>query len=245
MPIAVDASTPARATGSSAYGTTAVTTASFSPPAGLLVVAVGSNSRGGAAGTGVSGAITNNGAALTWTMVAERSRSDASSDNGYAGLFVAVLDASRVGMTLTLTLTASDGIANNVGAPTIKPYVLTGAATTNVIGGSAEGSSVDNNLTTTAFTIGAAESFGFVAATDWNALGVPTSTDSTLDTFTVGVAISGASGYKTLGAAGGTATFNVDAPGTGAARWNWVSAEVKVASVAPASSPGAFFPFFP
>ena len=231
MPIAVDPSSPARATGSHLYDTTTVTTAAFNPPAGVLVACVGANSRSSPA-TGVSGEITNNGAALTWTMVAERSVNDAGGDLGYAGIFVAVLDEARTGMTLTLTITGSTGSVN-VGAPSIKSYVLTGAATADVIGGSNEGSSTANNLTTGAFTIAAADSLGFSAASDWNALGNPTSSDSTVDAFTTpGGVLSGASGYKTLGAAAESATLNLDAPGTGAARWNWVTAEAKAASVA-------------
>ena len=238
MPIAVDPSSPARATGSHLYDTTTVTTAAFNPPAGVLVACVGANSRSSPA-TGVSGEITNNGAALDWQVVpsggaspGQRSVNDAGGDLGYAGIFVAVLDEARTGMTLTLTITGSTG-STNVGAPSIKSYVLTGAATADVIGGSNEGSSTANNLTTGAFTTAAADSLGFSAASDWNALGNPTSSDSTVDAFTTpGGVLSGASGYKTLGAAAESATLNLDAPGTGAARWNWVTAEVKAASVA-------------
>jgi len=218
----VDASSPARATGSTANSTVAITTGTFNPPASVLVATVQANARP----TGASAAITTNGTALSWTTVAERSVSDGGGLSGYAGLFVAVLPSSRVGMTVTATVTSVTS-PTEINTPSLKLYVVTGANTVTPVGGSTEGSSTTNNLTTTGFTTTGATSLGFAAGCDWNALGVPVSSDCTADTYdSAGASISAISGYKTLGAVGSSATFNLDAGGTLAAAWDWVSAEI-------------------
>lgn len=224
MALAVDASTPARATGSTTNGTLTATTATFDPPAAVLVATVQSNDRN--AGAGGTGAITNNAAALTWDVVAEQNLLDVGGLAGYAGIFVAVLGAGRTGMTVTFTMTPGSGGAATINTPSIKLYVVTGAAA-SPIGASAQGSSTTNNLTTTAFTTSGASSLGFASGCEQNALGPPTSSDATVDAFgAAGVSISGVSGYKTLGGAGSSATVNLDAGSTGAAVWNWVTAEI-------------------
>jgi hypothetical protein len=81
MPVAVDASSPARVTGATTDGTLAVTTGTFSPPAAVLVATAQCNAR---FSTGAQGTITNNGTALTWTKVGEVSF-DTGGQNGYAG----------------------------------------------------------------------------------------------------------------------------------------------------------------
>jgi hypothetical protein len=89
MALAVDASSPARASGANTNGTLTITTASFTPPAGsVLVATVQANDRN--AGAGATGAVTNSGTALTWTKVGERNILDSGGNSGYAGLFVAV-----------------------------------------------------------------------------------------------------------------------------------------------------------
>jgi hypothetical protein len=232
--LAVDASSPARASGANTNGTLTITTASFTPPAGsVLVATVQSNDRN--AGAGATGAVTNSGTALTWTKVAERNILDSGGNSGYAGLFVAVQPTS-VAMTATFTLTPGTGGSATVNTPTIKLYVVTGADTTTPVGGSAEGSSTTNNLTTTAFTTVGASSLGFVSSTAWidTGVGAPTSADCTYDAFDgVGGSIDALSGYKTLGTAGSSATFNLDDVGTAAGAWNWVSVEIKAAPVVP------------
>lgn len=229
MTPAVDASSPARVTGSTTNGTLTVTTATFDPPASTLVVTVQANARPG----GATGVISSNGTALTWTTVGERSiATPGGTSHAYAAIFTAVLPASRGGMTVTATLTASSGNATDINVPTIKVYVVTGADPVAPNGASVTGQSVVNNLTTDPFTDVGASSLGFVSASEWVGLGAPTSSDSTLDAFTNGF-MSGASGYRPLGGTGSSSTFNLDAPGASAAEWNWVSCEVLAAGVSP------------
>jgi hypothetical protein len=227
MPLAVDTSTPARVslTGGPGTGNT-VTTATYDPPGSSVLVAT-AQINVNVAGGGVTGAVTNNGTALTWTTVAERSKSDSGGLSGYAGIFVAALAGARTGMTVTFTGLAVTGGATNVGSPSMKVYVVTGGDIGTPVGGSAEGSSTTNNLTTTGLTTVRDSSLGFVAGSEWNVLGTPTSADTTFDGFTAPTWISGGSGYKALSTAGSSATFNLDAGGTAAAAWDWVSAEIK------------------
>lgn len=231
MALAVDASTPARVTGSSTNGTVAVTTGTFNPPACVLVATVEANARP----HGATGAITNNGTGLTWSTFVERSNADASAQNGFAGIYWATLATSQVGMTVTATLTSSVGTATEINTPSIKVYVVTGAAASPA-GNSAEGSSTTDSITTTSFSTAGASSLLFVAGCDWNALGTPSSSDLTIDAFT-NANISGLSGYKALGGTGSSATANLDAAGAGSPAWDWVSCEVLAAAAAGVAPP--------
>jgi hypothetical protein len=235
--LAVDASSPARATGASTNGTVTVTTPAFNPPSSTVLVATVQanvrNSPNPATTGAATGAITNNSTALTWTKVAEQNKASTGGQFGYAAVFVAPLSTGRTGMTVTATLTDINAAPTNINAPSIKVYAVTGADLVNPVGGSAAGSTTTNAFTTTAFTTVGSSSMEFVAGCDWNALGNPTSTDMTVDSFTTaGSDISGVSGFKTLGAAGASATANLDAGGTVAAAWNWVTAEIKAAAAA-------------
>src|SRR2546423_489575 len=141
----IDASSPSRVTGSTSDGTVTVASAAFNPPAAVLVATAQINTRNPGDATG---AITNNGTALTWTLVNERTHQEGG-QLGYAAIFVAVLSSGRTGMTVTFTATPLTTTLLN--SPSIKVYVVTGANTVTPVGGKAEGSSTTNNLTTTGF----------------------------------------------------------------------------------------------
>lgn len=223
--ISIDVSSPARANGSTAFGTTAVTSGSFNPPAGVLVACTSGNGNQIPA-TGISGAMTNNGAALTWTTIVERGdfNTGGNAEPGYAGIHAAVLGTSRSGMTVTLTLTASTADNANVACPTVKLYVLTGDLdTSDPPGVSDKNSSNLNSLIATLLPDGTS-SLGFVVTSEWNALGNAIADDFTYEAFT-NSAISGGSGYQPLSGPGSTNQFVLEAP-AGSARWNWVTAEI-------------------
>jgi len=213
--IAIHKSSPPRVTVNDAL----VTTAAFDPPACVLVAAVC-----GDAPSGVVPAITmsNNGTALTWTQINVRTVADTGGLEGIATLFAVVLSSARTGMTVTATNTISNDL-------TLKLYCVTGADMTSPVGASTEGSGTANNLTTGTFNAASDGSLGFVAANDWDANGVLTSTDTVVDTYHVAGQASGASGYKFVDPVGYPAAFNLDAAGTANALWNWVSAEIKAA----------------
>src|SRR6476619_5581629 len=130
MALAVDGSSPARATGALTDGTLTISTATFNPPAAVLVATVQANARA----TGTTFAITNNGIALPWALVSQRSADVGGGLRGYAGIFVAVLPVARTGMTVTATATPS-GASTTGNSPSLKVYVVTGADTTQPVGG--------------------------------------------------------------------------------------------------------------
>lgn len=225
--VAVDASSPARGTNT---GAATVTTASHNPPAALLVACCNSNS---GSGQSVTHAITNNGTALSWSQI-DLANFGSVAQSGAASAFWAPLSSARTGMTDTLTASGTGPIP-----PSLQLYVVTAADMVTPVGGKAKGGSAANTLAPTSFTVAQAGSVGFWVATDWNANGSPTSSDLTLSPFTSAGNISGCSGYKSLGAAGSSATANIDAPGTAAAAWTWLGFEIKaaVAGITPTVRP--------
>lgn len=219
MAIAVDASSPARVAASATSGTTAT----FNPPVSVLVVCCESD----AARTFT---ITNNSTALTWTQIAIKSGSPNTST---ATAYWAPLTAGRTGMTVTATKSGA------AGWQAMKVYVITGADPTTPVGGSTTGNSTTNNLTTTGFTVAGTGSLGFAAADNFVASGAATSADMTFSQTGTAGNIQSIDGYKVLGSAGSSATFNLDAEGTSAAQWNWISFEIKAAPPA-GPEPGRF-----
>lgn len=229
MALAIDASTPVRVN----TATATATTATFTPPAGsLLVAATSMNTSSSGSGT-VS--IANTGSALTWTL-----QKLANKSNGGQPGAATIHTASAASGAITVTATTTNNLAGTL-ITSLKVYVLTGAATTNPVGGSNSGGSTTNNLTTTAFTSTGTASLAVFAATEWNALGAASSSDLTADVVVAsGDSIDGLSGYKTIAASGSSVTANLDAAGTGAAAWSWCGVEI----LAAAGSAGRFLPFF-
>lgn len=222
MTIVVDPSSPPRIAASAV----ASTTAAFNPPAGVLICATASDANR-------TFTITNNGTALAWTLIAIRAGGTATTT---AAAHFAVLPAARTGMTITATKSGTAAWHS------VKAYVLTGADTTDPVGGSTTGTSTTNNLTTTAFVVEQDDSLGFAVGDNFTTDGMPTSADMTASASGVAGSIESIDGYKPLGPAGSNATFNLDAAGTSGAQWNWVSFEVKAAALVAAFT-GLFLPF--
>lgn len=89
-----------------------------------------------------------------------------------------------------------------------------------------------NNSSPTLYTSTAANSFSIVAATDWNALGTPASSDLTIPTGCAGTftsLISYISGYKDNGATG-SKTANLDFAGTSAPDATYCAVEILAAA---------------
>jgi len=216
--ITVDASSPARVTSSGQVATTA----GFNPPSNSLLVAVVNADSNTSNVNGIT-TITNNGTPLTWSPIVEREDADSNAGPGYVSAYYAVLPTERTDMTVTGTISGSS-LANI----SMKVYVVTGANLSSPIGASIEGSSTANNLTTVAYTSTAPNSLGFAAGTDWSANGVPTSLDIENGFHSAGF-ISGLSAYKSsvTSPSGSPVSLNLDAGGTGAAQWNWISFEIK------------------
>jgi hypothetical protein len=212
--LAVDASSPARVD-KPGTGSAVATTAAFDPPAGVLVACCSGD------GDAQSFTMTNNGSALTWVEIGLRNSADPGGLSSAAQAFYAVLSAGRTGTTVTATYTQANDTS-------FKVYVVTGADAADPLGGVAEGSTTTQNFTTTAFTAESASSLGFIVLCDFDALGSATATSTTMDASTISGQISSASGYKTLGAAGSSSSFDVTAGGA-APTVNYVTFEIEPA----------------
>lgn len=222
MPLAVTSPTPrVNASGTSA------TSGQFSPPAGSVLVVV-SHANSNTTGS-VTCAVSNTVSALTWTQAVFANYATVTQPSG-TFIHVAVCPTALTNITVTATTTN-----NNTGAgdayTSIRPWLVTGADTSDPIGGSNRGGSTTNNLTTTGFTTERANSIGFCGGTDWNAAGAPISSDmgANGDAFASVDVLVGYGGWKALGAAGTSATFNLDASGTAASAWTWAAVEILAA----------------
>jgi hypothetical protein len=218
----VDASTPSRVD-KSGTASAVSTTAAFNPPDSSILLFCGSGD-----GTGQSFAVSNNSTALTWVEVGLRNTGDAGGSNGTAHMFYAVLATGRTGMTVTGTYSQANDTS-------FKLYVITGADTGTPIGGQAEGSNNATSTTTTAYTSQVAGSLGFVVCNDFNAVGPPTSSDTTLDAGDIPTQISYAAGYKAISSAAASVTHTITSPAS--ALLNWVTAEVRATSVPAGPAP--------
>jgi hypothetical protein len=200
-PATVDSSSPPM---TSAPLAASVTTSAFDPPACLLLACCGDEET-----ATNSFSISNNGTALTWTQIGTTENT-----GGAAALFWAHLPTARTGMTVTLTCTQN--------LPQLAVYCITGVVSTPnpPIGGHQQGSSTSTNFNTTAFTTSGTTSLGFVVAAQSITTGNCTSSDCTYQN--VGTVMAG---YKYLGTAGSSATFNVTCSNS-SAHVDWCSCEV-------------------
>lgn len=223
MALAIDASTPARFS-----GTDIVTSASFTPPTGAFLVAcVNCNDNGS---TGAIPVMTSS-PSLTWTTQGLRNKQDTGGLGGTAAIFTAVAGSGA------MTASADNNRPTPDWQVSCKLYVVTGQdATTPMDVTPTEGSSTTNNLSASALTTATDGAWVFGAATDWAANGVPTSTD-VADGWDVGGIVSGCSVRKSAATSpAGAVTLNFDAGGTGAATWNWVAIAVRPAAAAATTS---------
>jgi hypothetical protein len=192
MAIAIHPSSPALVTGGFEP-----TTASFSPPAGSLLVACSSS--------GPAHTVSNSGTARTWTQRVVRSGTK---------IFTAPNPTALTNTTVKIV---------SAGGP-LKVFVLTGVHPTTFIGQTGNGASTTNNVTVSGYSATAAGSMGVLLAPEFNNLGLPTSTDDEIaysDGSRCGLVIT-----KTATTAGQSITFNLDAFGAAAADWTWVALEL-------------------
>lgn len=221
MALAVDASTPAFK-GAMA---TSVTSASFTPPVGsLLVCCVGTTSFSG------TPTLTYASTSLTFTQQVTFN---------VAGQGTAFIHTSPVG--------ANGGSARTVQATTsayaniaLKVYVVTGQHATflDITG---TGSSTTNAITPTVLTTTVANCWVFGIGAEFQSLGVPTSTDTgegydDADMSHLCVRKSAAT------ATASAVTLNFDAFGTGTAAWAWAAIAIRpdTGGAAVVQPPGQF-----
>lgn len=180
--------------------------------------------------------ITISGGGLTWTPQVARGDSE-----GTAG-FVAIYTAPvTTGESMTVSVTVLDVGVTGGTRGRAKCYIVDDPHATTPIGNVGENSSTTNNWTPTGFiTTTAANSYVFVAASEWNALGAATSSDLDEEGQHLSGIISGLFGFKTVASAGAT-SVNLDAAGSSAADWNAVGLEILVAAGAAAAFPVHYY----
>lgn len=235
MSIAVDASTPARWSGTPATPGGTIVSASFTAPAdALLVVCINWDDN---AGLDQTYTVTDSGG-LTWTTRVTRGTTESTSGGGSS------IRTARTTSSVSRTITVTSDAGTSGKRVSAKCYVLTGVdvdgTPVDTVGANNEGGSNTNNLTTTSITPGA-NGLLIVSDTDWNVLGVFTSSDLTIDTADYAGAISVVSGYK-ICTSGVGVTGNCNAGGTSAAQHKWCQVTVREAAGAtPVTHP--FSPF--
>lgn len=224
MAVALDASTPARFTGTVSAGGS-ITSASFTAPANALIE-VDAQFDGDNDGHGGTSGISDTGG-LSWTKRVERTLSETTAGGG--SVIWTARTTSSASRTVSVTRTGGSAGALRWSA---KVRVWTGAdvdgTPVDTVGANNEGGSGTNNLTTSSVTPGAAGVL-VVSGTDWNALGTPASSDLTADAAHYAGSLSVVSGYKAC-SSGVSVTGNLDASGTSAAQWKWCQVVVREAA---------------
>jgi hypothetical protein len=239
MAIAVDASSPARWSGTIGEAGS-ITSASFTAPADALLVLCVEYDTASLWTSGTRTASDSGG--LTWTTRVERLGSETTAGAG-SGIWTA-RTTSSASRTVTFALGSPNAFgAWGTGRVSAYVYVLTGVdvdgTPVDTVGASNEGGSGTNSLTTTSITPGGT---GLIIAADadWNQLGVFTSSDLTISTADYASAISVVSGYKTCTSGVGV-TANLDAGGTGTAQHKWCQIIVREAGGGTPSTPFRLF----
>lgn len=227
MALSVDSSV-GRIAGTPADNADLSPTSSFTAPAGstlILCVSMDTDDVSSATSLSVSDSVDG-----TTGWVEKRHIDDTDSGSMGGGTSIWRKDiSSSVSRTVTVRRTTGNGGTNRLSA---KLYIVTNQDATD--GTSGEGTSATNNATVALFTSTGANSYSFVAATDYNQRGTPVSSDLTEEGADYAGAISVMSGYKDNGSTG-SETANLDAGGTSAAAWTWCAYEVLAASVGAAA----------
>lgn len=232
MALAIDSSSPAIAT--QTVGTTAtVTTASFTPPDGsLLLVMWSGNTISNSNPTAPS--ITDNlGSHLTYTQTDWQSRADSPTVNGQAACWWAPV-ATGAAMTVTVTT----GTATGAREAALKVYVLTGYDTVTPIGAHGKTGSASTSSIAQSYTAQSTGGWGFLADCDWDDTGAHTAGSGCTYTNGGTGSIPGQISYGFINRTtaddsnGASNSLNVTLAGT-STNLNWVYTEVNPAASDP------------
>ncbi len=208
--LAIDASTPAMVKGASGSSfTNTATTASFTPPAGSVLIAfVGVNSTG--SGDVISNLSVSDSRGLTWNQIDVKGNT---SNDSYCKLFWAYSATSAAG-----TVTASDTkdvIDNHY--LTIQVVVMTGANTTAPIAQHGGGRGA-TGVISAGYTSSVNGSWGFLGTSDWSAQAITATGETIMDHYEVSGQISYSVIRKNSATAtsGTSVTMTTSAPTSGA-----------------------------
>lgn len=220
MALAIDASSPVSAL---AAGGVVVTTASFTPPNGSLLVACSEGD--GGAGANPSITITNTGTGVSAWTNALRATKTTSAGTGNGGVSCIDYATITTGSAMTVTSTMGSGAL----PINLKVYVITGYDTTGFIGPNFKLAwSNVAHTTTQSFLSTRNNSLIICAAAEWLSSNAPTSSDLTIETYFVSGQSRGLSGFKTVAVAGSTVTCDLNCTG---ADWLYCIVEILPAVV--------------
>jgi hypothetical protein len=229
-PPAVHSSSPALASNTpnvqSAWNANAsVSTASFTPPAGSMLVAVvmadtGDDTPSSAANASDITITLSDNRSLAWTAQVERDKGDgALAQYGHVSIHTASVVTSQ---SMTVTATRSQPTVYS-GSINLQVFVVSGQIASPI--GAVNKGSATTNDSSASITTTAPNSLLLIGASDWSANGPFTSSDLNVSSGTVSGAVSFMAGYKNTGAAGAQ-TMDLDAGGSGATQLNWVALEI-------------------
>lgn len=156
----VDASTPPVVTANSGN---IITTTTFTPPAGTVLVAHAWHDTAGGNTTNTSVVTDSTGGTLTWAVEATRNRADAGGQNGHIQISRAVVPPGGVG-AITVTTTG----ANTAGSCGLYVTVQPGVDATTPIDVIAEGSNTAGAVSLALPASVTDNSRAFLMASDWN-----------------------------------------------------------------------------
>ena len=230
MALAIDASSPATATQTSG-ATATVTTASFTPPAGSVLLVQWSCD---ASALPSAPSITDNlGTPLTYTRTDWQSGNDSPGAGGQAAAWTA-----NVATSAAMTVTVTSGSASGERVSALNIRVLTGADTTSntsPVGAHGKSGSKSASSIAQSYTAQATNAWGFIIDCDFDQVGAQTAGTGCTLTGSANVATNITYGFARRTTAddtnGSSNTLNVTLPAT-STNLNWVYVEIMPAVAA-------------
>jgi hypothetical protein len=200
-----------------------LTTGSFTPPANSLLLVMVNADALGAADTSVLVTDTQN---LSWNKIGEADPGAGTSQSGHSSAWYASPAASS-SMTVSVRRNSQNGGTNRL---SFKVYIVTGHDLNQPIGASFSGGASSANVTSPLYSSTVDNSRAFGVMTDWNATGLPTSSDIE-DAADHPSQISEMSVYKAADTAlaGSSVSVNFNPYGAGVAELTYVAFEVRPA----------------
>lgn len=227
MALAVGAAVPAIAYSGTSGAVPSVTTGPFSPPAGLLLVAVILD---GTSSLGQTIKVTDSTGLIYWYYPSERN------EWGPAVWLVGgYLPSAQTNMTVTVAVTPGNNVNIDYG---VKIWSITGVSASEYPFGAIDnGRGAGNPYTTpNSLVTTRANSLVFFACEDFSTVtGEQETSGSTYVAVANATAVVGATGYKTVATAGTAVGWTFDPTGTGTTDFAWCALEIREPLAAPAN----------
>lgn len=230
----IDASSPTIVT-NNVGATATITTASFTPPTGSLLLVRWSGNSASGVNPGTPTVTDNLGGHLTYTLSDWQSRADgAPNSEGQTAIWTAPVVSSAA-----MTVTVTSGVATSFKQSALSVTVLTGQDPTTPVGAHGKSHTSSASLIIQGYTAQATGAQGFISVCDWDTLGAETAgTGCTVAGFadgsgSVGTSISYGFLRRSLADDVNTVTnnLNVTIPGT-STNLGWTYIEINPAPAA-------------